>query len=279
MYMKDKPTVGSAFSGIGGMDLAFAAAGFDIRWQIEINPFCQRILTKHKVKYWPNARLYDDIKTARDLEKVDVIIGGFPCQDVSNAGKKKGIKEGTRSGLWIELARLIGEVRPAFVLLENVAAITSRDGTRVIADLTALGYDAEWGIIPAATVGAPHERKRWWAVAYSDGAGCNTFGSESEIRQGRLSTFRNGSAMYASPTAPIESRLGRIFDGIPARLDRSRRRSVWPGGPFIDQRLWEPPRTTARRKNRKDRIQALGNAVVPQAVYPFAEAIREFMES
>jgi len=160
-------TVGSLFSGIGGIDLAFSLAGFDIRWQVEIDPFCQKILQKHAPEYWPNAKVFSDVKEvgSHNLEPVTALVGGFPCTDISNAGKRAGIKEGTRSGLWIEFARIIGEIRPRVVFLENVAAITGRDGERVIADLTALGYDAQWRIIPASAVGAPHERKRWWCVA------------------------------------------------------------------------------------------------------------------
>lgn len=162
-------TVGSLFSGIGGIDLAFSRAGFDVRWQVEIDPYCQKVLKKHTPQYWPNAKVYSDVKEvgASTLESVDVMVGGFPCQDISAAGKGAGIKEGTRSGLWLEFARIIGEVRPRYVLLENVAAITGRDGTRVIADLAALGYGCEWGIVAASDVGAPHGRKRWFCVAYS----------------------------------------------------------------------------------------------------------------
>lgn len=163
----NEPTVGSLFSGIGGIDLAFERAGFRIVFQVEIDEYCTRILEQH----WPDVARYRDVKEcgSRNLPAVDVLAGGFPCQDISNAGKKAGIKEGTRSGLWIEFARIIGEIRPAVVLLENVAAITSRDGIKVISDLTEMGYDAEWGIIPASAVGAPHERKRWFCVAYRNG--------------------------------------------------------------------------------------------------------------
>jgi DNA (cytosine-5)-methyltransferase 1 len=182
-------TCGSLFSGIGGIDYAFSRAGFDVRWQVEIDPFCRKILAKHAPEYWPNAKVFEDVKeVGKDsLEPVDVIFGGFPCQDISSAGKQAGIKEGTHSGLWLEFARIIGELRPRYVLLENVAAITTRDGAVVLGSLTQLRYDCEWGIISAADVGAPHQRKRWWCVAYRNGTGCDTWragqGNSSHVEQ------------------------------------------------------------------------------------------------
>lgn len=168
-------TAGSLFSGIGGLDLAFALAGFDIRYQVEINPFCQKVLKKHAKTYWKNARHYADVTEcgvgrAHELERVDVLFGGFPCQDISQAGKRAGIREGKKSGLWREMRRIIGEVRPKIIFLENVDAIIhrGRGGTDVIADLTDLGYVGRFGIISAADAGAPHLRKRWWCVGYSD---------------------------------------------------------------------------------------------------------------
>lgn len=155
----------SLFSGIGGLDLGFERAGFEIVAQVETDKFCRKVLRKH----WPNVALYEDVRHVgkRNLpDAADVIMGGFPCQDISIAGKRQGIKEGTRSGLWLEFARIIGELRPRIVLLENVPAITTLDGTTVISDLAALGYDAEWGIVAASDAGAPHRRERWFCVAY-----------------------------------------------------------------------------------------------------------------
>ena len=142
-------TAGSLFSGIGGIDLAMSLAGFDIRWQVEIDDFCRKVLQKHSWEYWRNATQFTDVRrvTARSgkgwrgyqrLEKVDLLFGGFPCQDISVSGKRAGIREGTRSGLWSEFRRLIGEIRPRAVLLENVPNITQIGGTDVIADLAAL---------------------------------------------------------------------------------------------------------------------------------------------
>lgn len=164
-------TAGSLFSGVGMMDYAFAQAGFDIRFQVEIEPFCRKVLEKHGPTYWPDSTIYADVRDVRgsQLGYVDVLFGGFPCQSISVAGTRTGIQAGTASGLWLEFARLIGEIQPAAVLLENVAAITGRDGIKVITDLTALGYDCRWGVISASEVGAPHIRERWWCVAFQVG--------------------------------------------------------------------------------------------------------------
>src|SRR6476660_8578618 len=120
-------TYGSLFSGIGGMDLGLDRAGLTCKWQVEIDPFCRKILAKH----WLHVKRYGDIRTVdgRDLEPVDLLAGGFPCQDLSQAGKRAGI-EGTRSGLWFEFARIIGELRPRYVLVENVPGLLVYDGLR-----------------------------------------------------------------------------------------------------------------------------------------------------
>lgn len=168
------PTAGSLFSGAGMMDYAFAQAGFDIRFQVEIDPYCRKVLSKHAPTYWPNAELHADVRDVREqqLGYVDVLFGGFPCQSISNAGTRAGIQTGTASGLWYEFARLIGDIRPKVVLLENVAAITQRDGIKVITDLASLGYDARWGVISASDAGAPHQRDRWFCVGYANGERC-----------------------------------------------------------------------------------------------------------
>jgi DNA (cytosine-5)-methyltransferase 1 len=154
-------TVGSLFAGIGGFDLAAERVGFEVRWQVEIDDYCNRVLEKH----WPHVRRYGDVRNVRDLEAVDIVCGGFPCQDISVAGKGEGI-DGERSGLWREFYRLIGELRPRFVVVENVSALVVRGLGRVLGDLAARGYDAEWDCIPASAAGAPHRRDRIWIVAY-----------------------------------------------------------------------------------------------------------------
>ena len=157
------------FSGIGGFSLGLErTGGFSTVAFCEIEPFPRRVLAKH----WPEVPCYDDVRTltAERLRAdgicVDVICGGFPCQDISVAGAGAGITDGTRSGLWSEIARLVGELRPDFVLVENSSALLGRGLGRVLGDLAALGYDAEWHCIPASALGAPHQRDRVWIVAY-----------------------------------------------------------------------------------------------------------------
>jgi DNA (cytosine-5)-methyltransferase 1 len=158
-----KPTVGSLFAGIGGFDLGFTRAGFDVSWQVEIDSWCRKVLAKH----FPESERFEDVRTVgkHNLSRVDVIVGGFPCQDISNAGLRAGIG-GERSGLWSEMHRIIRELQPHFVLVENVAALLGRGMGRVLGDLAALGYDAEWEVVSAADVGAPHLRERVWILAY-----------------------------------------------------------------------------------------------------------------
>ena len=163
------------FSGIGGFSLGLErTGGFETVAFCEIDKFCQKVLRKH----WPHVRQYTDIKTLTAAQlnadgiTVDAICGGFPCQDISLAGGGAGMGEGTRSGLWSEYARLIGELRPRYVIVENVSALLGRGLDRVLGDLAALGYDAEWHCIPAAAVGAPHRRDRIWIVAYPTVGGC-----------------------------------------------------------------------------------------------------------
>ena len=154
------------FSGIGGFSIGLEAASMQTVAFCEINPFCQKILKKH----WPSVPIFTDITTIdkedlKALPRIDVIAGGFPCQDISVAGKGGGIKA-TRSGLWKEFARLINEVRPKYAIIENVANLRSTGLISVLQDLWAIGYNAEWHCIPASAFGAPHRRDRIWIIAY-----------------------------------------------------------------------------------------------------------------
>ena len=175
-------TVLDLFSGIGGFSLGLErTGGFRTVAFCEIEPFPRRVLAKH----WPEVPCYEDVRTltaarlaADGIGPINVITGGFPCQDLSVAGKQRGMGEGTRSGLWSEIVRLVGELRPDFVIVENVAALLSgpperRGGWfgRVLGDLAECGYDAEWENIPASALGAPHRRERVWVVAYPQRSG------------------------------------------------------------------------------------------------------------
>jgi len=137
------------------------------QWQIEIGKFCRKVLSRH----WPKVKRHGNICEVhgKQLEPVDLVCGGFPCEDISLAsGRGVGIVGG-RSGLWSEFARILGEVRPRFAFIENVPALRNRGLALVLQDLWALGFDAEWHCIPASALGAPHERDRIWIVAYPSG--------------------------------------------------------------------------------------------------------------
>lgn len=205
------------FSGIGGFSLGLERSGaFETVAFCEIEPFCQKVLAKH----WPKVPLYNDVRnlTAEQLASdgiaVDAICGGFPCQDISIAGKGAGI-EGDRSGLWREYARLISELRPRYVIVENVAALLGRGMGRVLGDLAALGYDAEWEVISASSVGAPHQRDRIWIVAYPNGSQRQGRGIFSRI----LEKHADVSFCGWWQTQP---RMDRVANGVPFQVDRLR---------------------------------------------------------
>ena len=153
------------FSGIGGFSYAAEklVGGFETTQFVENDPYCQKVLKKH----WPHIPIHDDIKTftAKPFQ-YDAICGGFPCQDISTAGRGKGITQETRSGLFYELIRIVRMVRPKYVILENVAAILNNGLGIVLGELSEAGYDAEWAVISASSLGACHQRSRWWLVAY-----------------------------------------------------------------------------------------------------------------
>ena len=174
------------FAGIGGFSYAAEklVGGFETTQIIEINPYCQKILNKH----WSHVPIHDAITTfTAKSGEFDIITGGFPCQDISVAGLQKGITKETRSGLFYELIRVIRMVRPKYVVLENVAAILNRGLDIVLRELSEAGYDAEWAVISASSVGACHRRSRWWLVAYPNSKQSSR--TESEIQTRRNTTF------------------------------------------------------------------------------------------
>lgn len=167
--MTNTLTLGSLFSGIGGLDLGLECAlhdgGFDVStlWQCEADPWCRSILARH----WPRAVRYDDVRAVGpDAPRVDVLCGGFPCQDVSYAGKGAGLA-GERSGLWFEFARVVRDLRPRIVVVENVAALATRGLDAVLGSLSEAGYDAVWFDLRASDVGAPHRRERLFIVGWN----------------------------------------------------------------------------------------------------------------
>ena len=165
----------SLFSGAGGLDLgAKLVGGFRTVAYVEYDRYAQGVLmSRMRSGDLDDAPIFEDVRTFDGTSlagSVDVVSGGFPCQDVSHAGKRGGMGEGTRSGLWSEFDRIIREVKPRFVLVENVPGLLSIDDGRgfgtVLGDLAALGFDAEWFVLSAADVGAPHRRERIWIVGY-----------------------------------------------------------------------------------------------------------------
>lgn len=222
------------FSGIGGFSLGLErSGGFKTVAFCEIDPFCRRVLKKH----WPDVPTAHDIKDLRvssacgllfdggeveiDARSIDVICGGFPCQDISVAGKGAGLA-GERSGLFYELARLVGELRPRIVILENVSGLLSRGLGDVLGELATLGYDAEWHCIPASAVGAPHRRDRIWIVAHaqsserrSDASSCRRVERKQRVSQGKESS--GGS----------EQRCKNVPDTIRNELRQQSRRGSW----------------------------------------------------
>jgi DNA (cytosine-5)-methyltransferase 1 len=219
-------TVGDLFSGIGGFSLGLERAGMRTAWFAEVDPYASAVLKKH----WPEVPNHGDVRSIRagSVERVDVLCGGFPCQDISSAGAKAGI-DGERSGLWGEYLRIVGEIRPRFLIVENVAALLGRGLDRVLGDLAALGHDAEWHCIPAAYVGAPIDREgrdRVWIVAYPGGGGrsgpwlSRRLARELVARPARsdCAVARvSGSAPYLRADQPGVCRMDH---GVPARAHR-----------------------------------------------------------
>lgn len=224
------------FSGIGGFSLGLERAGMRTVAFCEIDEYCRSVLRKH----WPTVPIHADIRTltgghlkwVHSVGRIDVICGGFPCQDISSAGPKLGI-DGARSGLWKEYARLVGEIRPRYVIVENVADLRIRGLQRILGDLAALGYDAQWDCIPACAVGAPHERDRLWLVAYPE-----------------RERLPSGFFQCAGAAAIEFAANGRGRFGYPVG-------AAWDGEPDLALLVHGLPDELAA-------AHALGNAVVPQ---------------
>lgn len=214
-------TFGSLFSGIGGFDLGFERAGMECRWQVEIDPFCLEVLAKH----WPDVKRYKDVtKCGDDLEHVNLICGGFPCQDISFAGYGAGL-DGERSGLWREMVRIIRMVEPRYVVVENVSALLARGMGIVLRDLAELGYDAEWDCFSACSFGAPHVRRRVFVVAYPNGVdGWPRVRNTTPQPVWPLQKIHGFESSRASWAARMEnpSALYGGSDGLPRRMDRNR---------------------------------------------------------
>ena len=283
---------GSLFSGVGLFELGLMWSGLvsDVAWQVEIDPWCRSVLAAR----YPGAnRSVVDVSLAgsSNLAPVDLICGGFPCQDVSGAGLGAGL-DGARSGLWYEYLRILGDLRPPLAIVENVASGKGRWLCAVRSGLHALGYRTRALQISAADVGLPHRRERVVVVAYADGAklrlesgrggGAHGPGAAESGRGGEALAYTDGQRQPQSGGAVSDERrraehggqrgsalplLGRGPHGLPDRVDRA------PAGRGAEQHDWEPPRTALRVPQRQARLKALGNGIVPQC----AEAVGRFV--
>ena len=293
----------SLFSGIGGVDLGLDRAGMTCAYQVEIDPFCRKVLAKH----WPDVPKWDDIKTfpwthaMSLLSDVDMVAGGFPCQAVSKAGKMRG--EEDERFLWPEMYRVCKKLQPRYILVENVTGLLSapdrlgRRGAlfgRILGDLAALGYCVEWHCIPAASVNALHRRDRVWIVAYSEHDGLPEASGRGDHRgvQQQQGREKESKGSEQSPSGSYQPSLfsdvpdtdkqgleghsgdgadggqsGRVIQGAAGPVTKSRLRR------FADRTgsaQWgiEPDvgRVADGVPARVDRLRSLGNAVVPQVV-------------
>ena len=286
--------VGSLFSGIGGLDLGLERAGMDVIWQSEIDPYACKVLDKH----WPTVPNLGNIKEIdwRQVERPDVICGGYPCQPFSTAGKRQG--EGDARHLWPWVRECIAELRPRYAVLENVRGHLSLGFGTVLGDLATIGYDTEWQVIPAAAVGAPHRRDRVFIVAYPKSVGGNgrknrdnsisisarqEMGVKTRAISGNVADTDSiglegqrpeQSAAGIGRSSQTVADNGRIGNGehrvtTDAAIESGQRDNHQRGEANDDIRQWwaiEPDvgRVAHGVPNRVDRLRCLGNAVVPQ---------------
>ena len=265
-------TIGSLFSGIGGFELGLERAipNSSTIWQVEKDKYCQSILKKH----WPKAKLYNDVTTiqAKELEPPTIVCGGFPCQDLSNAGKMEGI-HGKKSGLWWEMHRIIGNLRrkPRVVVLENVANILHLGGLDVLGSLAEIGYDSEWTIIRASDFGANHRRARWFSICYLSDANSQSKPSRPIFpktleRDASHPTIQNMEKQSIN-TISMESK--RRFKCRDSQKNGPYPKNHWAKG------TTDPPFCSVDDgiSKRVARLKALGNAIVPQCSQWIGEQI------
>ncbi len=277
-------TVGSLFAGIGGLELGLEATGkFKTVWQVERDPYATKVLKKH----WPDVPRHDDVCTfppATGKWDCDLICGGFPCQDISFAGKGAGLA-GERSGLFYEGIRIIDRLRPRWVLLENVTALLIRGLDDVLRELAQIGYNAEWHCVPAAAIGARHRRDRIFIMANTDDSrggtskrktnkdGAPVIQGREEQSQPKSSGQRedvanaNGRRLQGSSQKPISRipQLQRKLKGVCEGF-----RGQWSIEPDVGRMADGVP-------SRIHRIRCLGNAVVPQVAQFMGEIILDRM--
>ena len=268
------------FAGIGGFSLGFEKAGLECVGHVEIDGYAKRVLQKN----WPKVPLLSDIREVRGDEfgEVDILCGGFPCQDISSAGKRAGI-HGQRSGLFDEIIRITGVCSPRFIVLENVANLLSRPDWfgYVLARIASIGFDAEWDIISAAAIGAHHLRRRVWIVAYPNGSGfaSNTNQQGKQLpagtnRQSKIMAHSN-EKRKPQPQRANQKERRRARDccedvgNTDGRQSLQQTDEVQSGWSAADNAGWWESEPNVGRvangiPNRVDRVRCLGNALVPQ---------------
>tara|TARA_R100001086_G_scaffold131806_1_gene68439 strand:- start:103 stop:1002 length:900 start_codon:yes stop_codon:yes gene_type:complete len=288
------------FSGIGGFSYAAEklVGGFETTQFVENDSYCQKVLNKH----WPNVPIHDDIRTfTAEPFQYDVVCGGFPCQDISTAGRGKGITEETRSGLFFELMRVIRMVRPKYVVMENVAAILNNGLDIVLAELSQSGFDAEWAIIPASSVGACHKRSRWWLVAYPNDNGSSSAekcrlddkaSNRTQKRKVKFSQLEGGSKPSNSGSIQSSPKFTNSYSqGVERRkltINQKMQKTgfTWQSNtPYLSPkwRSYVSKSVLCRGddglRNRVDRLKSLGNSVVPQCAAIPLQRVRDLYEA
>jgi DNA (cytosine-5)-methyltransferase 1 len=293
-------TIGSLFSGIGGLELGLEWAGLGpVVWQCEIDPFCREVLAKH----WPHVERFTDVTRPRSYPPAELLCGGFPCQDVSSAGYGRGLG-GPRSGLWWHFARVIRQVRPRVVVVENVASGAKRWLLAVSEALGDLGYRTRALGIGAADVGALHRRKRVFVIAYAPGLRREARKLQREQTEGRAPTDADATRrdLRVAPHAHRDGELSLPFDaemagtptlapdadGSGVRIEQGRRRGeggaareevpTWARGRFAEPEVVRMVHGLPRGLDGARR-KSLGNCVVPQCAQVVGEVIREMLQS
>lgn len=257
--------VGSLFSGIAGIELGLErAGGFETAWFVECDPYAQVVLRKH----YPTIPIYDDVKNIRwkELPKIDMLTGGFPCQDVSVANPKGGgVATGKKSSLWKHYAEAIRTLRPRFALIENVTNLSNKGLNIVLSDLAKMRYDAEWFDLRAADFGLPHIRERLFIIAYPphdhDGEQCEK--STKETHDGHSGRVRVSRLYQELATIKVYVDASFSREDVEAWYDElSEPAFLGAGNGFF---------------NRKDRTKCVGNAVSPRCAEAIGRAINESM--
>jgi len=261
------------FSGIGGFSLGLERAGMQTVAFCEIDPFCRQVLRKH----WPDVPQFEDIRTLKgeQVGPVDLVCGGYPCQPFSTAGERRGAEDDRH--LWPEMRRLVEELRPAWVLGENVAGHITLGLDQVLSDLDALGYATRAFVIPAVAVDAPHRRDRVWIVAHADSAERKArraiSSGDGPSDDGQRWAALRGSLLPNTASVRLEKQGGLGKRERPAQEGNRQANHVvdgcrWPVEPNVG-------RVAPRVPQRVDRLKALGNAVVPAVVEQIGKAIME----